>query len=78
MTAYMISVFVLLGTIVSSRFINPELETYFNKIQAKYNSKLDLNRIQKDIPVVGILTMPRDDRDFPYKHFNWEHNVNFV
>jgi gamma-glutamyl hydrolase len=34
------------------------LEAYLLEVHHKYNSLLDLDRLQVDIPVVGILTMP--------------------
>ena len=47
-------------------------------MHAKYNSLLDLDRIQEDIPVIGILMQPWDEPGFPYSQITWEVNVNFI
>lgn len=63
---------------MQGKHLEENLQSYFKNVQAKYNGKLDLDRLQVDIPVVGILTMPSYDEDFPFDHFSWEHNINFI
>jgi hypothetical protein len=39
----------------------PELHAYIETVKAKYNSRLNLNKLQEDIPVIGIPTLPSAD-----------------
>jgi len=45
----------------------------------KYDSKLDLDRIQVDIPVMGVLLNSREPTEFmPFKFAAWETVINLV
>ena len=43
---------------------------------------MDIGKLYTEIPVIGIPTMPSKDyeytENFAYKHFSWEHNINFI
>ena len=49
----------------------------------RYDSQIDFDRFQVDQPVIGIMSMPiwsesLRSETFPWDHFTWEMNVNFV
>ena len=58
------------------------IDSYLEDVKDKYNEDLEIERLQLDIPMVGILTMPTNPAwksdSFQWDHYSWEHNVNYI